>query len=221
MQETPACDPSDAAKGKARPALRCALIFLAAGRSQRFGDDDKLEALLGGKPLALVTADRLEGMVWAQKIALVHSALLASPLRQRGFTLLIPAPNAGMGDNLSLAVAAVKDADAVLIVLADMPFIDRALIERLKAAIDTDREISIAVSETEGIVSPPALFSRKHFNTLRTLSGDRGAFGLISRHSTEVTRIAVPHPGLFDIDTRDALKIANTLITAPDHPAGA
>ena len=86
-----------------------AAILLAAGRSERFGGDDKLMALLDGEPLALHAARRIVELAPGRRIAVCQSAdgPLAARLAALGFEIAVnPHPERGLSQSLACGVAA-------------------------------------------------------------------------------------------------------------------
>lgn len=189
---------------------RLALIVLAAGRSSRFGTNDKLMADLGGRPVGLHTPERLMRFDWAQRLT-VAQGVISGHLESIGFTCLPPEmPEAGMGDNLALAARNLAEVDAALIVLADMPFVSEAHIASLLKAASGPS--AMVASEAEGRWSPPVLFGRDHFGALCALSGDDGARALLKSQPDRVISVPVSPEALFDIDTPEALDEARLLV---------
>ena len=181
-------------------SVNIAAVLLAAGLGTRFGGN-KLEAMLGEIMLGLHAARTLAAMQFGHLFA-VHDpahARLATALRDEGFTLIgNDDPDAGLSHSLALAANAVSTtgADAMLVCLADMPFVTRNHLSRL---IESDGEIvASAIGDTR---MPPALFPRAYWPALATFTGDSGARDLL--------RNAVSIQGtpeiLADIDTRTDL----------------
>ena len=187
---------------------KIAVALLGAGQSMRFGGN-KLETIVNGKMLGSYAADTLAGMHFGHLIAICNaeSPAFQSALEARGFTTVFNTePSAGQSHSLALAVhAAMKtDANALLICLADMPFITAAHISQI-----------IAEGACEGLVAsatgsrrlPPALFVRSLWPSLLKLKGDQGARGQLSG--------AKPVPCdahiLQDIDIQDDLKYFDKL----------
>jgi molybdenum cofactor cytidylyltransferase len=110
----------------------------------------------------------------------------------------------GMAASIRAGLAAVADrADAVVILLADMPEVTAQDIDRLIAAFDPGegREICRAVA-ANGTPGHPVLFGRRFFESLAALRGDRGARDLVHDAADFVT--SVPTPGaaaVTDLDT--------------------
>ncbi len=188
-----------------------ALIVLAAGRSERFGTEDKLLADLHGQPLGLHTPQRLAPMKWATKIA-VTLGELAGPLQDLGFVIVAPLQDGGLGDNIAKAVSALNRPQSVLICLADMPFVTLTHIEEMMAAMSADR--SIVASQGAGVLSPPVLFGVKYFESLLVLSGDIGARDVIVANKPELALVPATRTTLMDVDTLALLAEARLLTNA-------
>jgi len=191
------------------PTIRAettALILLAAGRSARFGDADKLAADYLGKPLAYHVVTAFEDMPFAMRIAVALETRL--DFASRGYDVIVnDAPDEGQSRSVGLGVseAARRGVSAVLIALADMPRVTAAQLYRLIDEADDERAV---VASSDGVKpSPPALFGAAHFDALMSLSGDRGARELIARGRHVVTSPAE----LIDIDTPEDLAALRAL----------
>lgn len=175
---------------------RTALVLLAAGRSSRFGAADKLAADISGQPLGLHVATTLAHLPFAMRIAVCGGTAL--DYAAHGFDVIFnPRAAEGASTSVVLGVAAAQTGgcDAVLVVLADMPCVTAAQIQRLFDASDGAKTI---VASSDGVrPSPPALFGASHFAALAALRGDQGARDLIrsGRH------IVTSADELIDIDT--------------------
>ncbi|NJC33775.1 molybdenum cofactor cytidylyltransferase [Sphingomonas jejuensis] len=173
------------------------VLLLAAGRSRRFGDDDKLLAPFHGLPLALHAARTLASLGCRRLVAVCASDAVAGILEDAGFAIVRnDDPDAGMGHSIALGASALGGDGRTLVALADMPAISAAHL-RTMIAYDAD----MVASEAAGIRSPPALFGAGMRHRLASLSGDRGARDLLA------TALPVPAPAgtLADVDTPAAL----------------
>ena len=174
-------------------ARRVVAVVLAAGQSTRFGGD-KLLHKLGDRPLGAHIAATLMDLPLAARLAVIPQD---SPRRAlySGFEIIEnPHPSRGMGTSLALGAtrAIALDADALLVCLADMPYVGTL---HLAALLATEGPVVATVAS--GIRSPPALFSREILPLLATLTGDAGARDLI-RSATTITADAAM---LRDFDT--------------------
>lgn len=173
-------------------------ILLAAGRGSRFGGN-KLEVDFRGDMLGLHAARTIASLDLHHRIA-VHDparARLATALCDHGFTLIAhQVTDAGQGDSIALAAQAAleTDATAMLVSLADMPFITP---DHMKAIIGAEGD-HIVASATGSTRLPPALFPRRLFSALACLSGDTGASKLL-RNAVLISGDAMM---LADIDTQ-------------------
>jgi molybdenum cofactor cytidylyltransferase len=109
-----------------------------------------------------------------------------------------------MAASLRAGLAAVAGrADAVVILLADMPEVGPAQVDRLIAAYDPEegREICRAVA-ADGTPGHPVLFGRRFFETLAGLTGDRGAREVLREAAEFVTDVPTPgRAAVVDLDT--------------------
>jgi molybdenum cofactor cytidylyltransferase len=177
-----------------------AIVVLAAGNARRFGAD-KLMADLDGMPLGMRAAVQLVQLDAAAHIAVCQpEAPIAPHYLKLGYTI---AENRhaerGLSGSLHLAVeaAAQTEAQAMLILLADMPFVRASHIAALIAGCDGE-----IVASSDGIQSiPPAIFPRDSWPRLLEAEGDAGARHILACSHT----LAAPEGSLRDIDTPDDL----------------
>jgi len=183
------------------------LILLAAGKSARFGDKDKLEQDYLGEPLAFHVVTALEAVRFRSRVAVVWDTNL--DFAARGYEVIRnEAPDRGLSSSIRLgvAVAREKNPQAVLIALADMPRVTSSHVHRLLDYADGDD--TILASSDGRQPRPPALFGRNHFDWLMQLSGDSGAREMIARaHHV----IAVSNE-LIDVDTPEDLERLRALV---------
>lgn len=187
-------------------AKQVAIAVLAAGNARRFGAD-KLMADLDGAPLGLRAARILADMGAAGHFAVCQpKAVIASLYAQAGYAVVENLDaNLGLSGSLHLAVAAAAktQAHALLIALADMPFIRAAHIDALIMACDGE----ILASSDGNQAMPPAIFPRSSWPFLLETTGDAGARQILARART----LAAPIGSLRDIDTPDDLAASKLL----------
>lgn len=180
---------------------KVALVLLAAGRSRRFEDGDKLAELFLDKPLAFHVVTAFEAIPFLARIAVVSDTAL--DFTARGYRVVEnPDPSLGQARSLCYGVAAAEElgAEAVLVALADMPRVTAGHVYRLFDSYDGPSAI---VASSDGVrPMPPVLFGRERFAELLDLQGDQGARELIKGGHH-----VVAGPGeLVDIDTQDDLR---------------
>jgi molybdenum cofactor cytidylyltransferase len=183
------------------------LILLAAGRSERFGDLDKLEQQFLGHPLAMHVVTAFEDIPFQSRIVVKNGTDL--DFESRGYRVIHnDDPTIGMSRSLKLGVQSARDegAGAVLIALADMPRVTASHVYHLLEALDPRHSV---VASSDGVrPCPPAAFTAEQFDFLLTLEGDAGARDLVRRGRHVVTSPAE----LIDIDTPEDLERLRGLV---------
>jgi molybdenum cofactor cytidylyltransferase len=192
-------------------SLRIAAIVLAAGRSTRMGEANKLLADIGGTPMvrrvveaALASRARSVLVVVGHQSEEVRGALAGLDV-----TFVANADYAaGLSTSLKAGIAAVPETAAgALVLLGDMPGIRADHIDRLIAAFK-------AAGTPEAIVVPvhggrrgnPVLWPRARFAEIMQLEGDAGARRLLAEHPGAVREVDLGTEAIFvDVDTPEAL----------------
>lgn len=176
-----------------------AILILAAGASTRMRGDDKLLQSVAGTPLILQIARA------ACAACADVSIVLPSADRTRRAWLgdtparLIDIDALAMSASISAGVAMCR-ADAVMIVLADMPEITTNDLTALILAWQGSRASIMRAASADGTPGQPVIFDRSLFPELVALTGDEGARSVIRTHGAESIRL----PGrraLIDLDT--------------------
>lgn len=183
------------------------LILLAAGKSARFGDTDKLEQQFLGQPLAFHVVTALESVAFARRIAVVSDTCL--DFAARGYSVIRDdEAGRGVASSIRLGVEAAREDDpqAVLIAFADMPRVTGSHVHRLLDYAAGDD--AILASSDGKQPRPPALFGRNRFDWLMRLADDRGVREMIMKahHVIAVTN------ELIDIDTPEDLERLRALV---------
>jgi molybdenum cofactor cytidylyltransferase len=157
---------------------KIAVAVLAAGEAKRFGSD-KLMAPINGVPLGLRIAKTLARMGFGWRFAICQTtAALAQHYSALGFAVIDNiAPQLGQAYSLHLAVHAAErtTAKALLVTLADMPFVTRSHLAAVAASE------GLTASSSGNIAMPPALFPRALWPMLLATEGDTGARALLSK----------------------------------------
>ncbi len=186
------------------------VALLAAGRSTRFGVADKLLAPLGSRPL-LEWAAQAGRSLNAERYVVITDGPAAFDANAPGYERLInPSPEQGMASSLRIAAAAAERAGAraLLILLADVPFVTAEHLARLVETFRDDQSRPVFSAAPDGAAQPPALFPASMFPLLQTLEGDKGARAL----AVEAALVQTGADILLDIDTPDDLARAQSLL---------
>jgi molybdenum cofactor cytidylyltransferase len=109
----------------------------------------------------------------------------------------------GLAGSIRVGIEVIRDAcpefDAAILAPVDQPWIHSALLDRLIEVFEAGEREIVACSYA-GTVGAPALFSRRHFADLTSLSGDRGAKSVLEARAAEVAQVPFPE-GATDLDT--------------------
>jgi xanthine/CO dehydrogenase XdhC/CoxF family maturation factor/CTP:molybdopterin cytidylyltransferase MocA len=193
-------------------SAKTAVILLAAGASSRFEAGDKLLAELGGAPV-LQRSSKLQSLSDGSNLAVIgpEQPARAELLRKGGWTVF-ENPNAKTGQASSLKTGlkhVPRDADQILILLADMPLVPDAHINALIAAMQPG--IEAVMTESDGTLMPPAIFSKAQIADLMAVEGDMGAKGVFKTLRNTRTVQLDPTKAM-DIDAVADLERAQELI---------
>lgn len=192
-----------AAEATATRSVRLAAILLAAGRSQRHPIQSKISRPLGGRPLGLHAAQTIATFAPSAMIAVCSEGTREVMLEYAamGFELAWnDEPGRGLSSSVAIGVQATRrhDVQAVMICLADMPFVSLGHMKALVARLDPATGVEIVGSRACGAhnIVPPAVFGRSLIDRLLHLQGDVGARALL-QHAASVE---VPSAELMDFD---------------------
>ncbi len=209
--------PSPRAGTKAPSAPRIAAIVLAAGKSSRMAPDNKLFVEIDGRSLLEHAVDAAAASQAATTIVVVGNAAARAraALGTRNVTV-VDNPNFadGLASSLRAGLAAIPaDCEGAVVMLADMPGVKGAHIDRLIAAFSPGDGRAICVAARNGKRGNPVLWARRFFAEMQTLDGDQGARSLVRRYEDAVCEVDMPDDGvLVDLDTPDALEAFRTAL---------
>jgi len=202
---------------------RIAIAILAAGRASRFGGG-KLDAPCAGRPLgrwvldAVAAADAPPGLI----VTGPSAPVFAQEAGWGGWTLISnPEPEAGLSGSVALAARHAQhwEADALILLLADMPLVPAATIRTMLDHRPV--AVPIAALHPGGGPGVPARFPAELFGRLTELGGDRGGAGLLATR-TDTHFLDLPPDALLDVDDRYGLLRAESALkqrhSAPLNP---
>jgi len=188
--------------------MRVVGILLAAGRGSRFGGDKLMAPLRAaahgvpaGTPLGVAAARNLVAAL-PDSVAVVRPGdeALSRLLVATGVRLVeCASADDGMGTSLACGVVAAADADAWVVALADMPWIDPTTIVKVADALRAGANITAPA--LRGQRGHPVGFARRHHAALAALTGDVGARGILQRNAAGLAIVDVDDPGILgDVD---------------------
>ncbi|WP_394231991.1 NTP transferase domain-containing protein [Niallia oryzisoli] len=197
-------------------------VYLAAGDSRRMRRN-KLALELNGSPLgSLALQSALASTInhvlvmtkQDDKLDWIAPHLFTQEYRKKWTSIQLKESNQGQSYSIRSGLQEAIDlgADAIVLQLADQPYVDTTIINLLIEAFEKDPAKLFFACSHQGVVRPPVLFTEKFFSILMGLKGDRGARDLLNGHYREKGEIVkYDKEELFvDVDTiEDYVKITN------------
>lgn len=191
---------------------KVAIAILAAGRSTRMGDFNKLLSRFEGVPLVRLSITRAIS-AGRGPVILVTGHMADEIVEASSGISAIIAQNTEHASGLSSSIRAAlrvipDDCAGILIHLADMPMVTEF---HIAAIIDEfiSNECAVVVRATAcGRPGNPVVLPRSLFWELSLVQGDIGARGLIASSGVPVIDVEIGHAALCDVDTPEALKAA-------------
>ena len=178
-------------------------MVLAAGASRRYGSPKQLVVIDG-----LTLLERVVGTATSaglEPVIAVVPVWLSPPValdRTHLRWIRNAFPERGVSLSLRLGLAAIPgDVSAALILLGDQPGIQRTTIT---AVLGARGDRPIVAASADGMLAPPVLVERTHFQLADQLSGDVGLRDLLRENPDLVTGVAVPEHAK-DLDTPEDL----------------
>ncbi|MDR6997594.1 nucleotidyltransferase family protein [Neobacillus niacini] len=194
-------------------------IILAAGMSSRMGEP-KLLLLLKEKPLFRYSVE-LAIRLQLDPIVLIggeYMDVFQSLTAEIDGIEFIKNKDYmdGMSSSLKLGIEKIKNrVDAVVIFLADQPFVPDFVVQSLIQDYKMERQKGIHIIRPQYNVNlgHPILIDRSLFSEFLNLEGDQGGKEIIKKYKAK-TKIRVFEPSFWgmDIDTAEDYKKANTIV---------
>ena len=188
--------------------MNIATLILAAGSSSRMNTCKQL--------LAVKDSTLLENALQQAKVSNsdavycvlgAHADEIQKRVDFNGVTIVINQNwNSGLSSSIVSGLQSfhLKSLDAILIMLADQPFVNA---DYLNVLIDEFKKHPnhIIASNYNKKLGVPAVFPKQYFKKLANLKGDAGAKELLNSNNNDVKSIQ-PKCSLLDIDTPDDYK---------------
>jgi molybdenum cofactor cytidylyltransferase len=176
------------------------------------GGPNKLVATIGGVPLVRIAAEAAVGAALASVTVVTGHDPAAVREALAGLDVDFvhnPDHAEGLSTSIRAGIASLPpDTDAAIILLADMPGITAAVLDRLVAAFDPAAGALIVVPTFEGKRGNPVLWSSRFFPELLAVHGDTGGRHLIGANPDAVAEVEIGPAVALDIDTPEALAAA-------------
>lgn len=184
-------------------------LVLAAGSSRRAGNINKLLQPYNGLPMVRTVVNALCDSDIDQVLVVTgfEREKIEEAISETRSTSHYCASHAmGLAHSLSHGISRLKNIDAVLVCLGDMPHITSVLINQLVSKAASNADNVIAVPVVNGKRGNPVMVGNAFFDTLLQHSGDSGARFLMTHYPDRVVEIPVDDESvLLDYDTPEAL----------------
>ena len=198
--------------------MKISAVVLAGGRSTRMGDQNKLLARLDDQPL-------LRHVICALSASRIDEIIVVTGHMRDEIERALEGCNVrfahnpdfadGLSTSLRVGIDAVDgEADGVLIALGDMPFVTFDAVNQMIDAYHHDETICAAVATANGKRGNPVLWSRRFFDDLKSIHGDKGARHLIGENEALIAEVEIGKAALLDLDTLDDLNEAGGTISS-------
>jgi molybdenum cofactor cytidylyltransferase len=194
-------------------------IILAAGSSSRMGRPKQVLPI-GGKSLVRWAVEAAIDSRAASTIVVTGAAAEAVAGELTGLPVQIvhnPAFAEGMSTSLRAGLrAAPPDTEAVVVLLADQPFVGAEVVNGLIELYE-QRHAPIARPRYDGQPGNPVLWDRALFGELLAQTGDQGGRSVLQKHAKEVAWLDLPDArAQLDVDTPEAYA---SLTHCEQHPS--
>ena len=186
---------------------RTAIIILAAGGSRRLGQPKQLLEILGEPLLRRVVRMAADAHPDHLIVVLGSSACdCVQAIKDCGADIVVnPFWESGLAGSIRIGVERAEEehADSVLVLLADQPWLNSAVIRQFYDRMDGRSDLLIA-ARYDGILGAPMMFGMDWFPKLKNLEGDQGARSLVAEeaHRAEIIDWS---DGAVDLDTPEDL----------------
>ena len=183
-------------------------ILLAAGQSKRFGDKNKLSAMINNKPLINHILDTLFEIYDPSELIVIvghEHKIIKNLIFNKDIKILENKDyRKGIGTSIALGMNNLNEyVDGVMIIPADMPYLnskDLFNLEKKFIALNCEK---VVMPEHNYQIGNPVILPRNYFKTLKSLKDDFGARSLIRKK--DIVTLKTGFGTIFDIDTKEQL----------------
>lgn len=192
---------ADRDSGREDDTLRVAGIVLAAGFSSRMGRN-KLLFEIDGEPIVRRAVRRAQaaGLDPVVVVLGVEAEATAAAIGTGSHrTVVNPEPSRGMTSSLRVGLAAAEEADAAIMLLADMPFVSREMLVEIRELWERSHP-AVVLSAYGEVHAPPTLFDASLFADLLALPDTKCPRAVARRAGDRAVTLSWPADRHRDLD---------------------
>ncbi len=201
---------------------KLALVLCASGFSKRFGDENKLFALISTKPLYKVMINKLLSTKdllidkFSKELSYDDVTIDIGVVTQfdeiikdfeyvdRIIMIKNHEAEKGLSSSIKVGINRFKDHDAIMFINSDIPKLPvRELTLYLYNSILSNNDISCMY--TDGPKNP-AYFEKKYFDEILKIEGDKGPRELLVKYKKITYKYHIDEKYLYDIDSKGDLE---------------
>ena len=188
--------------------IRVHFAVLAAGRSLRYGTEDKLMEKTGGRELLFLLLDKIRKIQadWKGCTAVVLSRERNVRLDGPEICVMNRDPEKGISFSIQLALDSIQqqpkwqERDAVCFCVCDQPFLKRTTLEAMLEGFLKSGK-GIGCIDRNGPKNP-CVFQERYFPELRGLTGDTGGKAVLKQHMDDLFRMEAGKEEVWDMDEK-------------------
>lgn len=182
-------------------SLRVAAVVLAAGASTRMGRNKLLLPLGNETVVRRAVRSAIDSGVDRVVVVLGHEADdVRAQLEGLACERIVNPDHArGVGTSLHAGLRAVGDADAAVVLLADMPFVTPDIIAGVVSRFRATGA-RLVLSHYGDVQAPPTLYARALFEEVLAEPDERCGKRIAKRHASEAEVARWPESALRDLD---------------------
>jgi molybdenum cofactor cytidylyltransferase len=194
--------------------ISVAIVILAAGAGVRMRESgNKLLAEFDGIPLVKrVASSAIESTGDSVQVVIGHSPqAIRSAIGSISVRFIENADYAsGLASSLKAALSdeVVAAASGAMIMLADMPLVRSADINRMIEAFRSAGGLSIVRARSRGKNGNPVILPRSLFEEAKAIEGDIGARKIVESSRLDVIEVEIGEAALVDVDTPEQIVAA-------------
>ncbi len=186
-----------------------AILILAAGRSKRMGENNKILLKLKTSFMINIIIEKFMKLGFKKiYVVLGHQSTKIKRYLKKKKVIIVKNKSYNLGQSSSIRVgisAIEKTSDNILIALGDMPFISLKLIDNLskKHLREKNHLDKITLPKHNKIYRNPVIWGKNFYPKLKNLNNDQGAKFLLKDNCKSINEVNWKEEGeFFDIDTR-------------------